>query len=77
MLIDIIFVVDEESGVTEERRKKIAVFLPRFKELVETLKRIHVAVFYFTGKSIWLFFLCCFNYLFIKYAQNMINYSNH
>jgi hypothetical protein len=49
-LID--FVVDEESGMTEERRKKIAVFLPRFKELVETLKRVHVAVFYFTGTSI-------------------------
>lgn len=43
------FVVDEDTGMTEERRKKIAVFLPRFKELVETLKRIHVAVFYFTG----------------------------
>jgi peroxin-10 len=41
--------MDEESGMTEERRKKIAVFLPRFKELVETLKRVHVAVFYFTG----------------------------
>jgi hypothetical protein len=53
MVLELIdFVVDEESGMTEERRKKIAVFLPRFKELVETLKRVHVAVFYFTGTLI-------------------------
>ncbi len=63
LLTDRFFVVDEESGMTEERRKKIAVFLPLFKELVETMKRIHVAVFYFTGTSVEILHLFLQNFI--------------
>lgn len=55
-----------KENLKEETRKKIAVWIPRLKGLLDIIQRIHVAIFYFSG----VFYHIPKRIMNIKYVRN-------